>query len=182
MRMISHAFHKNANKKNILICVIIFFVFLATTSPLLIQYMAMPSIEGTILISATDVLKTIDTWGANGRQWQIIFHLTWDLVFPLLAITLFALVLSWLTNHLYHKNSQMQKLNLLALLYGFDYLENITIIILIISHPIQLRFFAYLKMIFTILKFAFGAFLIFIIVILFAKFLYLQFNQKIGSH
>lgn len=149
MKKIAEAFHKKTSGKNIIILVIVLILFFCISLPLLnafaSEYMSLPALDHPIIYSQNEIFTIIDNWGQSGRIWQIVFHLTWDLILPVLSIMLFGYTISWLTQRCFDKNSKMQKLHLIAFLYSLDFLENITIEILAISYPAKFKIAAILN-------------------------------------
>jgi len=182
MNKISKAFHNKATGKSVIIVFISLVLFLGVSIPLLNvfapQYMNMPILENPTIYSYTEIFDTVETWGQSGRIWQIVFHLTWDLVFPILVILFFGITISWQTKKAFNENSGMQNLNLIALLYSFDFLENITIEVLAISYPAEFKVIAFMKNILTAAKYASGIILILIVLIIFIKLFILKISRK----
>ena len=173
MRSISKTFQKRASGRNVLICIAVLILFFGVSLPILHilapEYMGLPSLDSTTVYSPAEIFSIVENWGPDGRVWEAVFHLTWDLFLPVCAIILFGLTISWLTKKCFPENSKLQRLNLLALLYSFDLLENISIEILAISYPAQFYWVAQLKSILTISKYIAGFLIILVIIVLFMQ-------------
>jgi len=65
--------------------------------------------------------------GKSGRLKQFWFHLTWDLLFPIIYFFFLGFLLSWLYKRGFKRDSKMQKLNLVSLVAAVDLLEDIAL-------------------------------------------------------
>jgi hypothetical protein len=116
-----------------------------------------------------EIFSILDSWGAEGRSFQLCFHLTWDIVVPSLSFIFFGLSLSWLLLRATQPGSGLRKLNLLALASGFDLLENFALAALIVVNPSRPAWIAWLKTTFTLSKYGFGIVIILLILVLLFK-------------
>jgi hypothetical protein len=144
-------------------------LFMAITLPILsFIYPAggeMVSLDDPVLYTPEEVFSIVDSWGSGGRNYQLWFHLTWDFMFPILGFLFIGLFISWLLQRSFKPGSKLQKLNLLALEAVFDLLENVCIVSMIVVYPAQPVALAWLKTIFTMIKYGFMIPIIFLIVI-----------------
>ncbi len=135
-------------------------IFMAVTLPLLDRiYPAageMESLDDPVFHTAEEVFLIIESWGESGRTYQLWFHLTWDLIFPIMGFLFVALLISWLLQRGFKPDSKIKRLNLVALGSVFDLLENICLAILIVIYPTSVVAIAWLKTLFTISKYAYG--------------------------
>jgi hypothetical protein len=115
----------------------------------------MVSLEAPTYYTLKESYSILDSWGEAGRNWQIIFHLTWDVIVPILSVLIFGLCFSWLFMRGFKITSKIQKLNLVAFGGIFDLLENICIIAMIQFYPTQVVVLVWLKNIFTLIKYSF---------------------------
>ena len=115
----------------------------------------MVSLDDPVFFEPEEIFSIVESWGDEGRNYELWFHLTWDLVFPILGFLFMGLFISWLLQRSFNPESRLQKLNLLALGSVFDLLENICLILIIAFYPIQPVVVAWLKTIFTIIKYGF---------------------------
>jgi hypothetical protein len=135
-------------------------VFMAVSLPLLgLIYPAggeMVSLDDPAIHSPEEIFRIIESWGVDGRSYQLWFHLTWDLIFPILGFLFVGLIISWLMKRSFKKESKLQRMNLLALESVFDILENVIIVIMIVIYPAQLVSLAWLKTLSTMIKYCFA--------------------------
>jgi hypothetical protein len=132
-------------------------LFMAVTLPLLSRIYpaadAMTSLDDPVFHTPAELFSIVDAWGADGRAYQLGFHLTWDLVFPVLGFLLVALSLSWLLRRGVGPASTLRRLNLLALGTAFDLLENLCLVSIIAVYPARPAALARLKTLFTTSKY-----------------------------
>ena len=124
--------------------------------------MELESLDDPVFYTPDEIFSVVESWGPGGRSFQLWFHLTWDVVVPVLGFLLFGLSLSWLYMRVVQPGSRLRRLNLLALASGFDLLENFSQAVLIVVYPARPAWVAWLKTIFTLSKYGFG-----IVIILF---------------
>ena len=153
--------------------VIIVFVanvgFIAVTLPLLGRiYPAgseLVSLDDPVFHTAEEIFSIMESWGDGGRTYQLWFHLTWDLIYPVLGFLFVALSISWLLQRGFKPGSKLQRLNLVALGSVFDLLENICLVGMIVVYPAQPAVVAWLKTIFTMSKYGYAIPLILVVLI-----------------
>jgi hypothetical protein len=148
-------------------------LFMVITLPLLsFIYPAgseMVSLDDPVFYTQEEVFSIMESWGDVGRTYQLWFHFTWDLIFPILGFLFVALFISWLLQRGFRPESKAQKLNLLALGSVFDLLENICLVSLIVMYSDRPVAIAWLKTIFTMSKYSFGIPILLMILIGFVK-------------
>lgn len=148
-------------------------IFMAVTLPFLGRiYPAgseMVSLDDPVFYTVKEIFSIMESWGDDGRTYQLWFHLTWDLIFPVLGFLFVALFISWLLQRGFRPDSKVQKLNLLALGSVFDLLENACLVSLIVVYPALPVAIAWLKTVFTISKYVSGIPLIVMMLIGFIK-------------
>ena len=125
----------------------------------------MASLENPAIYPPDKIFSILESWGAEGRPYQVWFHLSWDIVVPVLGFLFFGLSLSWLFQRSIRPGSRLRKLNLIALASGFDLLENISLVALIAAYPSRPVWLAWLKNIFTLSKYGFGIVIILLLLI-----------------
>lgn len=126
----------------------------------------MISLDDPVIYTSADINIILASWGESGRVLQMWFHITWDIVVPVLYSLLFAFIISWVFNKGVKSDSKLHLLNLFAITGGLaDILENLTIIFLILAFPSQNDFLVLLKNCFTILKY-FHLVLLFLVLLL----------------
>lgn len=157
---LSNRLHAWAKGWLILSVLAAFFLFTAVIWPLLSRRLPasaeMESLDGPVFYTPDEIFSIVESWGAVGRTQQMWFHLTWDVVVPVLAMLLFGLSLSWLFQRGFEPGSKLQKMNLLALGGTFDLLENVFIVTMIIAYPAQPVAVAWLKTFSTTIKYGFA--------------------------
>jgi FtsH-binding integral membrane protein len=129
----------------------------------------MVSLDDPVFYTQEEVFSIMESWGDVGRTYQLWFHFTWDLIFPILGFLFVALFISWLLQRGFRPESKAQKLNLLALGSVFDLLENICLVSLIVMYSDRPVAIAWLKTIFTMSKYSFGIPILLMILIGFVK-------------
>ena len=166
---LSDRFYTLAKGRLILAVFAAFALFMGSTLPLLShrfpEEMSLKSLDDPAFYTPGEIFSIIDSWGAQGRTFQLWLHLTWDVVVPVLGFLTFALCLSWLWMRSVQPGSRLRKLNLLALASGFDLLENFSQAVLIVAYPSRPAWLAWLKTIFTLGKYGFGLVIILLLLI-----------------
>ena len=102
------------------------------------------------------IYSLLESYGSTGRTQIIWLATTWDLVFPISYTMLFGILISWLLQRGVNTRSIWRKLNLVVLGGVFDLLENTCTVLLVLIFPTQLIVLAWLKTIFTMIKYGFG--------------------------
>jgi hypothetical protein len=102
------------------------------------------------------VYSVLTNYGEEGRQVYGYLLVLLDFIFPLIYSLLLASGLSAILRRLLPEGSGWQKLSLLGLVPGMmDWLENLSILSLILNYPRQLWWLANLTNIFTLAKYGF---------------------------
>lgn len=168
-KKISDWFYKNSSGKILIFLFVGFLLFTVFSFPVLYrifpQAMEMVSLDDMKLHSPTEILNIVDSWGVEGRNMQFWFHLTGDIVIPVLYFLFFGMLISFLLKRGLRPDSQWRYLNLIVLGAFFDILENIFIAVLIKSYPARLIAIAWMKNFFTICKYGTGAMIFAVIMI-----------------
>ena len=163
---LSDRFYTLVKGRLILALLAAFLLFMGITLPLLSHLypdeMKLESLDDPVFYTPGEIFSILDSWGGEGRSFQLWFHLTWDVVVPVLGFLIFGLSLSWLYMRVAQPGSWLRRLNLLALASGFDLLENFSQAALTVAYPSRPAWVAWLKTIFTLSKYGFG-----IVIILF---------------
>ncbi len=158
MEQISNWFHKYARLWIIIIFMGLFIVMM-NIIPLIPLDQALINNESLDLPSFNTPVKIyslLGSYGSLGRQQIVILALTWDLLFPISYTLFFGLLISWLLQRGFPRNSKWQKANLVVLGGIFDLLENACTVILIAFYPNKLIPIAWAKTLFTMTKYCFG--------------------------
>lgn len=166
---LSDYFHARAKGRLILSVFAALVLFMAITLPLLSTiYPAadeMVSLDDPVFYTPEEVFSIVESWDDGGRTYQLWFHLTWDLIFPILGFFFVGLSISWLLQRGFRLWGKLQKLNLLALGPVFDLLENLCLAIIIAVYPDQPVAIAWMKTISTMTKYSFLILIILVVLI-----------------
>lgn len=98
--------------------------------------------------------QLIDSYGEAGRQYYAFIELTLDAVFPLLLALFFGSLMIYLFRRVFPLGSFCQKLPLLGpITMLVDYLENTSIVVMLLNYPRRLDLLAQAANLFTVAKF-----------------------------
>jgi hypothetical protein len=98
--------------------------------------------------------QLIASYGEGGRQSYALIELTLDLIYPILSALMFSSLTIYFFRRIFPLNSFWQKLPLLGpIVMIVDYLENISIVTMLLSYPRRLDLLARAANIFTVTKF-----------------------------
>ena len=166
---LSDHFHTWAKGRLILSVFAALVLFMVITLPLLsLIYPAadeMVSLDDPGFYTPEEAFSIMKSWGDGGRTYQLWFHLTWDLIFPILGFLFVGLSISWLLQRGFRPGSILQRLNLFALGSVFDLLENICLVSMIVVYPARPAVVAWLKTIFTMSKYGFMIAIILVVLV-----------------
>ena len=99
--------------------------------------------------------QLIESYGEEGRQYYVLIELTLDLVYPILSALFFSTLTIYFFRRVFPLSSFWQKLPLLGpIVMIIDYLENTSILVMLMSYPSRLDAVAQAANIFTVTKFA----------------------------
>lgn len=103
--------------------------------------------------------QLIDSYGKEGRQYYVLIELTLDAVYPLILALFFSSLTIYTFRRTFPLNSFWQKLPLLGpLTMVVDYLENTSIVAMLLNYPQRLDVLAQAANLFTIAKFVLSGF------------------------
>jgi hypothetical protein len=125
----------------------VFVIYVALTLPALQKAPggSIVSLDAQLYYPPNQAYATIADYGEASRFW-ILIYLTWDVGNPLLYVSIFSLLLSWLLQRSFKPASKLQRLNLLPLGAGvFDLLENLSIVTMLAAYPTRLNPIAWLS-------------------------------------
>jgi hypothetical protein len=109
--------------------------------------------DTSLIRSPGELYQIAEEFGPEGRQSYLKFRWTFDLVYPLIYTSFLTLGIGWFSRHLSGWSERWKIASIVPLLGGlFDYLENISITILMLLLPIQVPILAGLCFIFIWLK------------------------------
>ncbi len=100
--------------------------------------------------------QLIASYGEAGRHYYVLIELTLDLIYPILVALTFSSLTIYLFRRIFPLDSFWQKLPLVGPLGMLvDYLENASIVTMLLSYPRRLDIVAQAANIFTVTKFLF---------------------------
>ena len=92
----------------------------------------------TLFPSATTIISAIAAYGEAGRVFYTNFEMTTDILYPIAYTFFFSLLITYLLQRAIGKDSKIQQLNVLPFgAWLFDLIENICIVILLSSFPVE---------------------------------------------
>jgi hypothetical protein len=111
----------------------------------------------TFFPSAEKVLAAIVAYGAEGRPLYANIELTADIIYPIVYTFFFSLLMTYLLQRAFDKDSKLQRLNVLPFgAWAFDMLENVCILTLLFSFPAQSALMAFALGLFNGIKWLFA--------------------------
>lgn len=120
-------------------------------------YPSFPTLDIQSSYSPEKAYQLLDSYGEAGRQEYLVTELTVDLVYPILLALLFGPLMLYLFRRVFPADSVWQRLPLLApLAMLVDYLENTSIVIMLLNYPRRLDLLARAANLFTVGKFGLG--------------------------
>ena len=123
------------------------------------------SMNNPQIYSSDRVYEILTNWGESGRFKQFWFHITWDLLFPIVYFFFIGFLISWLTKRAFKQKSSLQNFCLVSLVAAIDLLENISLFLLILVYPSKIDTLCWFKTGFTLIKYyLFGPAILFALV------------------
>lgn len=153
----------HASLKNIVMVLMAIIPFNALIFPLLMKQITAQSdsigmLDVTLGYLPQSALQAVEAYGASGRTWYLITQWTADLLFPIAYTFLFSLILASLYHRAFSPDSAFQNLRWAPIgMMGFDYLENITISLLMLTYPNSPLALAVIASIASLLKWVLAA-------------------------
>ena len=147
-----------ANGRTLLI---LFLLFILTTSvifPLMSSLIEDPAgelekIDTKLYYTSAELYEIMEDYGDQNRRVYALSHLTADVLFPLVYASFFGLLIAYIFQCAFPKDSWVQRLNLVPfVLLIFDLIENLGIVILLLSYPTKMVGLASFTGIITSLK------------------------------
>ena len=153
--------------RSLLVAFVLYLIFVIGIFPAFAGHNAeAPPIDLAFHYSAKQVYQWIDLYGEAGRQSYIIGELSIDLVYPLVYTALFVGLLGFLTQ--FEQAGRFAGLAYLPfVIWFFDLLENMGIVLMLYNYPQQLESVAIIAAWCTSLKWSF-AFLVVALCLVFA--------------
>ena len=103
--------------------------------------------------SPQELYRMLENYGEQGRRVYAISHLSSDVIFPVIYAFLFSLSITYTFRRAFSLSSPLQKFKYLPfLLLGFDLLENILLVILLLAFPQPLTALALMAGLVTAIK------------------------------
>lgn len=124
--------------------IIFFALFILTTSvifPLMSSLIEAPAgeletIDTKLYYSPEELTAIMAAYGEQGRRVYALSHLTADVLFPVVYAFFFGLLISYLFQRSFPRDSWIQRMNLTPfILLILDLMENTGIVILLLSYP-----------------------------------------------
>jgi len=155
------------------ITLLVFVLFLLTTNvifPWASARLGIPPdaiiLDTQLTYSPAKLYQIIDTYGEAERQAHALFHLTADVVFPIVYLFALGTLISYTFQQAFPEQNRLRRLNLAPFwLMVFDFLENTGLIILLQAYPRQLPTIAHLTGWITTLKWCLSAFSMLIVLV-----------------
>lgn len=154
---LSNRFRAAASGGLILAVLAAFVVFLAVTLPRLTAVSGdIQGLDTRFFYTPQEAFANVAAYSPAARRTLNIFHLTVDVVNPILYTAFLILLLSWLFRRGFPADSKLQRLNVVPLgaLIG-DVLENSFITVMMVAYPAQPEWAAWLATVSTMAKFSF---------------------------
>jgi hypothetical protein len=109
--------------------------------------------DTAFVYAPSDLYRLAGEYGEEGRQAYIRSRFSFDLVWPLIYALFLTTAISWVLKHAIPADSLLQQANLLPLLGTlFDYLENLSISLVMLRYPEQTAVVDSLAPVFSALK------------------------------
>ena len=115
-----------------------------------------PSPDTSFYYSQTELHQMVEAYGPEGRSYYISSRIKFDILWPLVYTFFLINTISWILDKTILENSKLRLLNLVPLAgILFDYLENISNMIVMVRYPATTGILASLAGIFTSFKWIF---------------------------
>ena len=151
---ISDRLHQWARGWLVLAAIVAFMVL--ANLPLADPALVSESLDGRFAYSPEEAFSAITSYGDAGRVQMIWIHLA-DFLLIALYTLMFSLILSWLFQRGFPRESKVQRLNLIPIFGGLcDVMENVWILILLLAYPARPAALGWLSTIFTTGKYVMG--------------------------
>jgi hypothetical protein len=161
----------HATSRNILILLALFLVFEVAVFPVAgARISAVSGGQGPLDLNLfnppAQSLEAVAAYGPDGRTTYVIVELTADLLFPIVYALFLSLTLIFLLSRGFPAENGVQRLAALPLFAALcDYLENLGILLMLITYPRTFAPAAWLPALFTPLKWLMFIFSVVVIVI-----------------
>lgn len=148
---------RKSSKKILMISSVIFIFFMIVVLPRVSEYTEEKSgttlsPDTSLIYSSEDLFEMADIYGETGREAYIFLRLSFDIVWPIVYLLFLVACTAVLLNNL-NLNGKFKYLILLPFIgVIFDFVENISSIIVMYRYPIEAIFFANIAPIATFIK------------------------------
>jgi hypothetical protein len=130
---------------------VVVFPWLRSSAPGVEEELAMLDLR--FKYSPEEAYLAIDSFGESGRKVYIISSLTADSLFPVSYSLLFSISLTLLYQRAFPTENLIQRFHLFPFgILVFDFLENFSVVIMMLAYPLRLSWLARLASIFTMSK------------------------------
>ena len=146
------ALSKIANGRNILILLGLFLLINLYAIPAF--YPKFQTLDMLSSYTPPEAYHYISSYGEQGRQLYLIIELTLDLIYPPISALLFSLLILYTFQRAFPIQTWSHKLALIPFAVMLaDYLENASIVTMLLKYPRQLPTVAKMSNVFTVTKF-----------------------------
>ena len=154
---LSNRFYAAARGWVIVVVLVLFVALAAVTRPGLAAVSGdIEGLDTRFFYTPEEAFANVAAYTPEARQTLNAFHLTADIVNPVLYSAFLVLLLSWLFQIGFAPESKMRILNIVPLgALLFDVLENIFITVMMVAHPAQPVWAAWSATVSTMAKFSF---------------------------
>jgi hypothetical protein len=151
---------EKSNKKILMISSIVFIFFMIVVLPKVSVYTeevtgSSNSPDTSLIYNSDDLFKIASDYGEEGRDAYILLRFTFDLVWPIVYFMFLASLIGVMIKRLQLKEKYRYLILLPVFGLVFDYLENITSVIVMYKYPTEMLFFANVAPYMTFLKWIF---------------------------
>jgi hypothetical protein len=157
------ALRRMANGRNILLLLVLFLLMNLVVIP--VVYPKFPTLDTLPSYTPSEAYQHLSSYGDQGRRLYSIIELTLDLIYPFISAMLFSLLILYTFQRAFPAHAWTHKLALIPLAVMLaDYLENASIVTMLLSYPRQLPLLAAISNVFTVTKSALSWFELILIV------------------
>ena len=162
LTMISQKFHAWATGWRVFVLFVAEALMMGYVMPLAAGIMAFAAnnsvmpLDLMFFYTPEQAFEMMDRYGEAGRSVYLRIELTADIIYPIIYTLFFGLLLSWLFQRGFKRDSPMQTWNIMPVgSFVFDLLENAGIVSMLMMYPSQPAIMAWLTMLFGSLKWGF---------------------------
>jgi hypothetical protein len=155
---VSAFLNKITNGWTFLLSAVIFLLFLIFILPWMAERTSSfagdaGSIDTKFFYTGPEIYRIAEAYGEDGRKSYALARVTFDLVFPLAYTFFLAVSMTFTFRYLFSSSSTWQRAPLFAIgTMLFDFLENIAIVIIMLTFPARILWLGWLTAVLTMLK------------------------------